>query len=440
MSQRRTVITGLGVVSPIGMGWQDFWQGLRTQRQGVRRLEAFEASAFGCQIGGQVERFKINQYIPRSYRKAAKLMAPDIAMAVAGADLAFRDAGLITKGIDPDNPQVDPVRLGANLGAGLIDVDLNELAMAVHESVNEDDRFSYRLWGKRGMAQLTPLWLLKFLPNMLACHIGIIHDAQGPSNTVLCGEISTHHAVAEASQIVSSGRVDICITGGAKNKITPMGLVRLELLKRVTTVSNDKPGEAVRPFDKNRAGCVPAESASIFIVEDSEHAQGRGAKVYAELAGSAFTRQGNSIHRIAPAAEGTARAIGKALDKARCRAEDVDLVIPHGVGGLEEDLAEAQGIRMGLGEDRGSSVAVLPIQGAVGNSCDASGGLDLAAAVLAISEGTIPSAVNCEHPCPECGLNIVQKNMNAEKPKTVLVVGYTVGGQSAALVIKRFAE
>jgi len=440
MSQRRVVITGLGVISPIGMGWQDFWEGLCSQRQGVRRIEAFDTSEFRCQIAGQVNKFKINQYIPRSYRKAAKLMAPDIAMAVAGADLAVRDAGLITKGIDPENPQVNPIRLGVNLGAGLIDIDLNELAVAVQESLDENSRFSYQLWGKRGMAQLTPLWLLKFLPNMLACHIGIIHDAQGPSNTILCGEISTHQAVSEAYQSVASGRVDICITGGAKSRVSPLGVLRLELLNRLNTSNNGKPEEAVRPFDKDRAGCVPGESAGVFIMEDLEHAQGRGAKIYAELAGSASTRQGSSAHQIVPSRGGIARAIGQALDKAGCRAEDIGLVIPHGVGGLEEDLAEAQGIRMGLGEAKAGSVAVLPIQGAVGNSTAASGALDLAAAALAISEGTIPAAVNCRHPCPECGLNIVQNNRNAEDPKVVLVTGYSIGGQSAALVIKRFAE
>lgn len=440
MAQRRVVITGLGVVSPIGMGWQEFWQGLCTQRQGVRRIETFDASKFGCQIAGQVEKFKINQYIPRSYRKAAKLMAPDIAMAVAGADLAIRDAGMITKGIDPEHPQVDPVRLGSNLGAGLIAVDLDELTTAVQESMDEDKQFSYQLWGKRGMAQLTPLWLLKFLPNMLACHIGIIHDAQGPSNTIICGEISTHQAVAEGYQTVGSGRADICISGGGKSSVTPLGVLRMELLNRLNTLSNDNPHEAVRPFDKDRAGCVPGEGAGVFILEDLEHAQQRGAKIYAELAGSASSRQGSSTHQVPPSVEGISRAIGGALDKAKCRAEDVELVIPHGVGGLEEDLAEAQGIRMGLGEPKAKSVPALPIQGAVGNSAAASGALDLATAVLAISQGNIPGAVNCGHPCPECGLNIVQNNREGEWPKVVLMVGYNVGGQSAALVIKSFVK
>lgn len=437
MAQRRVVITGLGMVSSIGVGRQEFWEGLCSQRVGTKVIDAFDVSEFSCQVGGQVNGFKINQYIPRSYRKAAKLMARDIEMAVAAADMAVRDAGLVTKGID-ENPQVDPVRLGTDLGAGLIDVDLNELGVAVEQSLDQS-QFSYDLWGKRGMAQLTPLWLLKFLPNMLACHIGIIHDAEGPSNTVLCGDISTHQAVGEAFHIVAGGAADICITGGAKSNIAPLAIVRMELLGQLNTGSNDRPHEACRPFDKDRAGCVPGEGAGIFTLEDMQYALNRGAKIYAEVVGSAATREGNSSHQLRPSPTGLARAIGDALDRAKCRAEDVDLVIPHGIGGIAEDLAEAQGIKMGLGE-KGSTIGVLPIQGGMGNSSAASGALDLAAAVLCINESKIPAATNCPNPCPDCGLNIVQKTESADNINVILLVGYATGGQSAALIIKRFKE
>ena len=439
MSQRRVVITGLGVISPIGTGWEQFWQSLCTQRKGLRTIKAFDVSKFACHVGGEVDDFKINQHIPRSYRKAAKLMARDIAMAVIAADLAVRDSGLVTKAIDPDNPKVDPTRLATHLGAGLIDMDLDELAAAVNESTDEQGLFSYKLWGKHGLTHLTPIWLLKFLPNMLACHIGIIHDAQGPSNTVLCGEISAHQAITEAFHTITDGSADICISGAAKDKIAPLGCIRMELLGRLNTTSNDSPETAVRPFDKRRAGCVPAESSGIFILEDLEHAQKRGAKIYAELVGSSATRKAKSTHQLVPHPEGIARAIKEALERAKCQPQDIDLVIPHGIGGIEEDLAEAQGIRLGLGQEKGSTVPVLPIQGSVGNSIDAAGALDLIAGILAISQKQIPAAVNCEQPCPECGLNIVQENVNNAELDTVLVSGHTIGGQSAAVILKRFA-
>ena len=440
MPERRVVITGLGVVSSIGTGRQEFWQGLCERRVGLSPIDEFDVSAFGCQIGGQIRDFKINKYIPRSYRKAAKLMARDIELAVAGADLAVRDAGLVTKGIDEDNPQVDPVRLGTNMGAGLIDIDLDEMGMAVQEALDGDRQFSYKLWGRRGMAQLTPLWLLKFLPNMLACHVGIIHDAQGPSNSVMCGEISSQQAVAEGFHTVGDGKVDICISGGARNRIARLTILRLELLGRLNTQSNDNPTAACLPFDSRRAGTVPGDGAGIFILEDLGHAQERGAKIYAELGSVVATREGGDSHQIPPSPEGLSRAIREALGLAGFGAEDVDLVIPHGVGGVAEDAAEARGILMGLGEEKGRSVPVLPLQGALGNSGAASGAMNLTAAVLAISEGKIPGAVNDFEPCEQCPLNIVGNGGVEVGPEVVLLTGYTVGGQSAALVVKRFAD
>ena len=441
MSQRRVVITGLGVVSPIGIGQEEFWEGLCSQRVGIRRIDAFDPGDFPCQIGGQINGFKLNQYIPRTYRKAAKLMARDIGLAVAAADMAVKDAGLSTKGSDPENPKVDPARLGTDLGAGLIDIDLDELGAAVEESMDEGDKFCYELWGKRGMAQLTPLWLLKFLPNMLACHIGIIHDAQGPSNSVLCGDISTHQAIGEAYHTVSGGAADVSIAGGAHCKIAPLGIIRMELMGQLNFNSNDRPEESCRPFDVERAGSIPGEGAGIFILEDLAYARERGAKkIYAEVLGCVATRGGNDPHQMIPSVEGLGRAIREALEKSKVSPQEVDLVIPHGLGMVEGDLAEAQAIRLGLGEDKGRSVPVLPLQGAIGTCGAAAGGIDLAAAVLAMHNSRIPAATNCKQPCPDCGLNIVKENTATDGVNVALLTGYTTGGQSAALVVKRFAE
>ena len=438
MSRRRVVITGVGVASPIGLGWEDFWQSLCEQKTGIRPIDAFDVSEFACHVGCPVVPYKMSRHIPRSYRKASKLMARDIELAVLAADYAIKDSGLITKAIDPDNPKVDPTRLGTNLGAGLLDIDIDEMGPAAVAASDEENAFSYKLWGERGMAQLTPLWLLKFLPNMLACHISIIHDAQGVSNTVLAGETSTHLAVGEAYHTVAEGDVDISIAGGAKSKLEPLGFLRLELLGRLNTTSNDNPERACLPFDKDRAGSVAGENGGVFVLEGLDYAQARGAKIHAEIAGVASTRQGESSHQIVPSPEGMARAIQQALSFARLKAQDVDLVIPHGVGGVEEDLAEAKGIRLGLGEEKGTSVPVLPLQGAVGSSDAAVGGPGIAAATLAISQDMIPGATNCPNPCRQCGLNIVQANKEHAGVKVALVVGYTIGGQSAAVVLKRF--
>lgn len=438
MSRRRVVITGLGVASSIGIGWEEFWQSLCEQKVGIRPLDSYDVSKFACRVGCAVGPYRISKHLPRSYRKAAKLMGRDIELAVVAADYAVRDSGLITKAIDPDNPQVDPARLGTNLGAGLMDLDLDEIGPATRASLGDDGHFGYKLWGERGMEQLTPLWLLKFLPNMLACHISIIHDAQGVSNTILTGEISTHQALGEAYHTVAEGVVDVSIAGGAKSKLEPLGFLRMELLGRLNTSSNENPSQACMPFSTGRAGSVPAESGAVFILEELGHAQARGAKIYAEIGGVAATHQGKNTHQLQPSVEGLARAIRQALGVAGVGAEDVDLVIPHGVGGVEEDLAEARGIRMGLGEEKGTSVPVLPIQGAVGNSDAGVGGPAIASATLAISEDIIPAASNCPEPCPQCGLNISQANKADAGVDVVLALGHTIGGQSAALVLKRY--
>ena len=175
-------------------------------------------------------------------------MARDIGMAVAAADMAVRDAGLVTKGIDPENINVDPELVAINLGAGLISCDLVELAPAVAAS-GTNGKFDIQKWGTDGLNLVTPLWLLKYLPNMLACHIGIIHDIQGPSNTITCAEAAAHIAISEAAQIIARGGAVYALAGGAEAKVNPIIMIRQCLLKRVTSEDNDNPAGACRPFD-----------------------------------------------------------------------------------------------------------------------------------------------------------------------------------------------
>src|SRR4030065_260216 len=182
MSSCRVVITGLGAVSPLGLTVGDMWAGLCAGRCGISKIMAFDPVGFDCKIAGQVPDYKIQQYVPKSHRKAVKLMSKDIELAVIAANEALTSSGLITKGIDPEKVNVNPERMSVNMGAGLISCDLIEMAPAVAASV-VDGKFDMRKWGKDGLSLVTPLWLLKSLPNMLACHIGIIHDIESPSNS-----------------------------------------------------------------------------------------------------------------------------------------------------------------------------------------------------------------------------------------------------------------
>jgi 3-oxoacyl-[acyl-carrier-protein] synthase II len=284
MDSARVAITGFGQITPLGLTADDTWASLCAGRVGIDTITAFDPVGFSCKIAGQVPDYKIRDYVPKTHRKATKLMSRDIELAVIAANEALIHAGLVTKGIDPENINIDPERVAINLGAGLISCDLVELAPAVAASVTNGE-FDIHKWGADGLNLVTPLWLLKYLPNMLACHVGIIHDIQGPSNSITCAEVAGHLAIAEATQVIARGNSDIALAGGAEAKVNPIVMIRQCLLKRATSENNDAPASACRPFDADAKGSVFGEAAGVVILEEINHAQKRNAKIYAEVVG-----------------------------------------------------------------------------------------------------------------------------------------------------------
>lgn len=446
MKPRRVVITGLGPVTPLGVGVNDFWNALLEGSSAVQRLQAFDPARFDSQIGGRIEGLKAVSFVHKSYRKASKIMARDIVFAVAAAHQATLDAGLRTKcllerGDIEGEANVDSTRLGANIGAASMCADLNELAEALY-SASEDGRFSMARWGTEGMNNLTPLWLLKFLPNMLACHVTIVHDARGPSNTITCGEASSHLAIGEAFRGIARDVADVCICGGAESKINPMALMRQSLGRRLST-RNDTPQTACRPFGAERDGAVISEGGGLVIIEELEHAQKRGARIYAEVVGFGASCD---IHCAAqpsnpsPAGDGILLAARKALADAGIVAEQIDLVAAAGYGMVNHDSSEAAAIRAILGE-RAGEVPVMSIKGGMGNNGAGSGAIDIIAATLATYNNTIPPAINSEPPDPECGLRLITGGpVDARINYVLSPVNSLTGGQCAALVLKRFRE
>jgi len=435
MRSARVVITGLGAITPLGLTVSDLWAGLCAGACGIGTITAFDPVAFSCKLAGQVPDYKIQEYVPRTYRKAIKLMSRDIELAVIAANEALLHSGLITKGIDPENVNIVPQRAAINLGAGLISCDLIELAPAVAISIT-DGKFDIQKWGKAGLELITPLWLLKYLPNMLACHIGIIHDIQGPSNTITCAETSAHLAIAEATQIIARGDADIALAGGAEAKVNPIVMIRQCLLKRATSENNDEPASTCRPFDADAKGSVFGEAAGIVILENLENARRRRAKILAEVAGLG---QSNSINpayeHLEPDGYGLQIAIEKAMADARIEPKDLGLIIPHGTGIAADDLAEAKAIEAALG-DTATKTPVWPTKSMLSNTGAASGAIDLVAAICAMNEGKIPAAKNCDRKADGCNLNIVKQPRQADI-RYALCCSYTYGGQTAAVVLKQ---
>jgi 3-oxoacyl-[acyl-carrier-protein] synthase II len=445
MSQRRVVVTGIGLVTPVGIGADPVFAALIDGRCGVGAIEAFDPSGFDSRIGGEIEPFKVRDYVPKSYRKSTKVMSRDIEIAVTAAYEAVTDAGLRTKclierGDAEDPPNVDPTRFGANIGAGLICADLTELAGALSTATGDDGRLSLLKWGAEGMTNLTPLWLLKFLPNMLACHVTIVHDTQGASNTITCGEASSHLAIGEAYGTIQRGAADLCICGGAESKINPMGILRQSLLKRLCTDGNDSPTTACRPFDTERSGAVVGEGGGLLILEEYEHARARGAPMYAEIVGFGASCNIHSWSEPHPEGEGITLAIERALNAADSKPDAVDLVGAFGPGTVEHDLSEAKGIRKALGS-RGAEAPVLATCGAMGNNGAGTGAINLAIAILSMRNGSIPPSQNTDEIDPDCGLNVVRGKPVDARVNLGVSVGYALGGgQNAAIVFKRGPE
>ena len=434
MSTHRVVITGLGAISPLGITVEDLWAGLISGACGIDTIKAFDPVGFSCKLAGEAPDFKVQKYVPKSHRKAVKLMSRDIRLSVVAADEAIRDSGLVTGAIDAENININPARTAINIGAGVISCDLVELGPAVAKSIT-NGRFDIRKWGTDGLENLTPIWLLKYLPNMLACHIGIIHDIQGPSNSITCGEASGPLAIGEATGVIARGQADAALAGGCEAKVNPLLMLRQCLLKRATSENNDNPETACRPFDADAKGCVFGEGAGMVVLEDIDIAAKRGAKIYAEVVGVGSSNDINPVYEhLEPDGVGIQIAIEAALADAGIEPAEVDLVIPHGTGILADDLAEATAIGNALGPAI-KDVAVWPTKSMLSNTGAASGALDVIAAAKAMDEGKIGAAKNCDNKAPDCELNIT-KQILEKNIRYALCCSYTFGGQTAAVVLK----
>jgi 3-oxoacyl-[acyl-carrier-protein] synthase II len=447
---RRVVITGVGAISPHGIGTAPFWNGLLEAKSSITPLTRFDPSAFASRVAGVVPPFKTTDFVPRSYRKSTKIMARDIELAVVAADFAVRDARLITKGTAEGANEADltargwfrpaPARMGCNIGAGLLCTDLNELTEALAEARTPDNAFDFAVWGKAadpakpsGMERLTPLWLLKYLPNMLSCHVSIIHDTQGPSNTITCAQASAGLALAEATRTIQRGQADAALVGGCESKVHPMALLRWSLLQRLNGASNDHPAAACRPYDPHAAGCVLAEGGAVFVIEEYEHARKRGAVMYAEVAGIGSTANAApSPIDPDPSGQASAAAMTKALKDAAINAAQVDLVIPPGYGQADWDRADVAALKATFS----ALPAIFPARAGIGDCGAGAQALDLAAAALAVRDQTIPPAINCDHPLD--GLPISREKASRSLSH-VLVLASALGGQNNAIILKKIS-
>ncbi|HMN96874.1 MAG TPA: beta-ketoacyl synthase N-terminal-like domain-containing protein [Phycisphaerales bacterium] len=448
-ADREVFITGLGPITACGVGAEPLWESLAAGRPALRRIARFDPSGFACHVAGEIadELFDVRSVVPKSYRKATKVMARDIELAVAGAHAAVADAGLVTRAAERADaaPTLSPDRVGCHIGAGLIAAEIDELAAALASAQRPDGAFDSGIWGSAGMNNLTPLWLLKYLPNMLACHVTIIHDCQGPSNTITCAEASSGLSIGESLRVIQRGDADACLSGGAETKVHLMGLLRQEFAGRLVgrggAVTEDVAADdaaqiaSVRPFDPASGGSVLGEGGGILVLEASEVARSRGARAYAKIAGFGASQSVNpdTVGLVTePDGASIAAAIDAALADAAVHADAVDAVIPFGSGIPAVDAGERAAIARTFGA-RTPSVPMVTIVPAVGNCCAGAGAVAVSVGALMLRHQMLPARLNSEL---TPGLDAVRAPSRSARLRTILIFTTSFGGQNAALVLR----
>jgi 3-oxoacyl-[acyl-carrier-protein] synthase II len=437
---RRIVITGMGVLSPAGSGAEALASAVREGRSAIAPITRFDASLYPSRMAGEVRDFDatvgIRKEQARYVKKMAKVMAIDIQMAVAAANQAILDTGLPLGDPvhnEPVLPTLDHTRFGMVFGSCFVPTEFADLAAPVKASL-EDGKFSFSGWGTQGIPRMFPLWLLKYLPNMHACHTGILWDAQGPSNSVTCSDASGLMAMDECVRIITRGTADLMLAGGAESRVNPVIIMRHCLLHRLAT-DNDHPAACCRPFDLDPTGQVDADGAAVLVCEAQDVAAARGAKVYGEILGTGLGSTTAGVNACDPDGRGVAVAVRSAMEMAGIRPDELGAIFAHGTGLAMQDSCEAAGLVAALGS-AAKTIPVTSTKAVTGVMGAASGLAELAAALLLLKDGRVPPILNCRRPDTKLGLGLVAGQPVPLKNPTILVTSNAIGGQTAAAVVK----
>jgi 3-oxoacyl-[acyl-carrier-protein] synthase II len=420
VANRRVVLTGIGVVSSIGLDAASYWNGLAQGQCGIKPITIFDASPLSSRFAGEATTFDAKKYLSKEGKKSLRVMARPIQIAVAAAQLAIDDAKV-------DKSQIDPSRFGTEFGAGLIPSELTELGEASYISTeaNQHD-VDLKIWGEKAIPAIQPLWMLKYLPNMLACHVSMLHNAQGPNNSITESDVASLLALGEATRILKRDQSDIFFVGGADSKISPLSMTRQEIFGLLSK-QNETPTTALKPFDLHRNGLVLGEGGCVFIAEDLQHAKKRGANILGEVVGF-----GSTFDR-GLTGKGLARAMQIAMKQAGITPAELDHVNGFGLGSVKLDAWEACGIH----EAVGTSVPVWTVKPNIGHISAGSGLIEMAASLLAMQHGVLPPTLNYETPDPACPVRVLTKEQPITKPYFIKIA-FTEMGQCAAVVCRKW--
>ena len=429
---REVVITGIGVVSPIGIGVEQFWESLKTGKSGVHHCQIFPVTASPDGVGAEVREFtdeSARKIYLKEQRKNLKAMCREIQMGVASASIALQHSGI-------DLGKLDHERLGVEFGANLMLSAPDILEDSCFNCCDPADstHFEFDKWGTAGFEKMEPLWLLRYLPNMPACHISISADARGPSNSLTMDDASAGVVLGEARSVLLRWHADVLITGTTGTTLHPIKTLHLGLFNDLAKTPAE-PEARCRPFELNRSGRVVGEGACTFILEDKSHAVARGAKIWGRLLGT-----GSSCVVSAEGVVGTraalANAMRQALRESGLKPDQIGHINAHGLGTRQVDIEEAKAILDVFGPELGRKIPVTALKSFLGNSGAGSGMMELAGSLIGLHNGMIPPTLNYDVPDPECPLNIVSGQPQPTNNRIVLKINVTRMGQASASIVE----
>ena len=413
MQKKRIVVTGIGVVSPVGVGKTNYWSSLVSGISGVGRITHFDPTGFDVQIAAEVKGFDVTNWIER---KESRRMDRFVHFGVAAALDAIEDAGLK---ITPANAE----RVGVLVGSGIGGLQTLE------------DQVKVLI--QNGPSKISPFLIPMMIADMASGHISIITGAKGPNSTVVTACATGAHALGDSLEIIRRGAADVMICGGTEAAVTQVGVAGFGNMKAMTSKYNDNPTKASRPFEAGRDGFVIGEGAGVVVLESLEHAEARGAHIYCELGG--YGMSGDAYHMTQPAAggEGVARAMVAALKDADVQPEMVGYINAHGTSTPLNDKNETAALKSVFGE-HAYKLAVSSTKSMTGHLLGGAGGIEAVAAALAIHTGVLPPTINYDNPDPDCDLDYIPNVARTQQVEVAVSNNSGFGGHNAVIVMKRY--
>lgn len=410
--KRRVVVTGMGIVSPLGIGLENNWAAICQGKSGIGPITKFDTSEYPCKIAGEVKNFDPDAYIDKKDQKKMDIF---IQFALAAGTMAIKQSGLVI-----DESTAD--RVGVLVGSGL-------------GGLSTIEKYHTMLL-KNGPKKVSPFFVPMLIVNLAPGQISIYFGCRGPNSSVVTACATGNHSIGEAFRIIQRGDADAMIAGGVESTITPLAVAGFCALKALST-RNDEPQKASRPFEKNRDGFVMSEGAGILVLEDLEKAQQRDAAIFAEIVGFGCNADAYHITAPSPNGEGAAKCMQLTLDDAGLKPEDIDYINAHGTSTPMNDLSETMAMKT-VFRDHIKNLPVSSTKSMTGHLLGASGGVEAIFSLLAIRDSIIPPTINYEEPDPECDLDYVPNVARKKEVRIVMSNSFGFGGTNATLIFKRF--